>query len=50
MIRGAPVQRRLFPTPKDFSEPADPVLLEYEDDGRIAIITLNRPPFANSVR
>jgi enoyl-CoA hydratase/carnithine racemase len=32
------------PPPTDFVEPDDPVLLDYEDDGRVAMITLNRPP------
>ena len=33
-----------FSPPTHSGEPADPVLLEYEDDGRVAVITLNRPP------
>ena len=32
------------PPPADFVEPADPVLLDYEEDGHVAVITLNRPP------
>jgi enoyl-CoA hydratase len=32
------------PPPADFVEPDDPVLLDYHDDGRVAVITLNRPP------
>ena len=32
------------PPPSDFSEPEFPVLVEYLSDGRVALITLNRPP------
>jgi enoyl-CoA hydratase len=32
------------PPPADFTEPGNPVLLDYEDEGRVAVITLNRPP------
>jgi enoyl-CoA hydratase len=33
-----------FGPPADDDAGGDPVLLEYENDGRIAVITLNRPP------
>jgi enoyl-CoA hydratase len=32
------------PPPADFIEPDNPVLLDYEEKGRVALITLNRPP------
>jgi enoyl-CoA hydratase len=33
-----------FSPPRDAAAPEDPVLLDYEDDGRVAVITLNSPP------
>ena len=33
-----------FSPPTDSAAPEDPVLLDYEDDGRVAVITLNSPP------
>ncbi len=33
-----------FSPPTNSGEPADPVVLDYEDDERIAVITLNSPP------
>ncbi len=40
-----PLERtRLQPAATDAGDAGDPVLLEYEDDGRIAVITLNSPP------
>jgi enoyl-CoA hydratase len=33
-----------FSPPTDSAAPGDPVLLEYEDDGRVAVISLNSPP------
>ncbi len=33
-----------FSPPTDSAVPADPVVLDYEDDGRVAVITLNSPP------
>lgn len=35
------------PPPADMVEPKEPVLLEYVSNGRIAIITLNRPQANN---
>ena len=32
------------PPPPDLTEPAEPVLVQYNSDGRVALITLNRPP------
>src|SRR3954468_17411616 len=32
------------PPPSDLTEPGEPVLVEYIVDGRVALITLNRPP------
>ena len=33
-----------FSPPTDSAVLADPVVLDYEDDGRVAVITLNSPP------
>ena len=33
-----------FSPPTDSPVPEDPVLLDYEDDGRVAVVTLNSPP------
>ena len=33
-----------FSPPTDSAMPEDPVLLDYEDDGRVAVVTLNSPP------
>jgi enoyl-CoA hydratase/carnithine racemase len=33
-----------FSPPTDSPVPEDPVLLNYEDDGRVAVVTLNSPP------
>ena len=32
------------PPPSDQEEPESPVLLDYASDGRVAVVTLNRPP------
>ena len=37
------------PPPTDLPEPAEPVTLEYLKDGRIAVITLNRPGVDNAI-
>jgi enoyl-CoA hydratase len=33
-----------FSPPTESAAPEDPVLLDYEDDGRVAVVTLNSPP------
>ena len=38
------------PLPADMVKPKDPVLLEYLSDGRIAILTLNRPQAKNRLK
>ncbi|MGH2813972.1 MAG: enoyl-CoA hydratase/isomerase family protein, partial [Actinomycetota bacterium] len=37
------------PPPSDFAEPESPVLVEYGADGRVALITLNRPHADNAI-
>jgi enoyl-CoA hydratase len=37
------------PPPSDQEEPESPVLLSYESDGRIALVTLNRPQADNAI-
>ncbi|HEX5299433.1 MAG TPA: enoyl-CoA hydratase/isomerase family protein [Streptosporangiaceae bacterium] len=37
------------PPPSDADEPAQPVLAEYTPDGRVAVITLNRPHADNAI-
>jgi enoyl-CoA hydratase/carnithine racemase len=37
------------PPPSDLAEPASPVLVEYGSDGRVAVITLNRPHADNAI-
>src|SRR5438093_2691284 len=37
------------PPPSDLAEPEQPVLVEYAADGRIALITLNRPQADNAI-
>jgi enoyl-CoA hydratase len=43
------IQRMGFRRPSDVAEPEQPVLLEYVSDGRVAVITLNRPHADNSI-
>src|SRR5829696_3970244 len=37
------------PPPSDLTEPDSPVLIEYGSDGRVAVITLNRPHADNAI-
>ena len=37
------------PPPSDADEPDQPVLVEYTQDGRVAVITLNRPHADNAI-
>jgi enoyl-CoA hydratase len=37
------------PPPSDLAEPDSPVLIEYGSDGRVAVITLNRPHADNAI-
>jgi enoyl-CoA hydratase len=37
------------PPPSDLAEPDSPVLVEYSSDGRVALITLNRPHADNAI-
>jgi enoyl-CoA hydratase len=37
------------PPPSDADEPAQPVLVEHTRDGRVAVITLNRPHADNAI-
>jgi enoyl-CoA hydratase len=43
------IQRMGYRTPADVGEPEQPVLVEYVSDGRVAIVTLNRPHADNAI-
>jgi enoyl-CoA hydratase len=43
------MQRLGYRTPSDAAEPERPVLLEYASDGRVAVVTLNRPHADNAI-
>jgi enoyl-CoA hydratase len=43
------IQRIGYRTPADVGEPDQPVLVEYVSDGRVAIVTLNRPHADNAI-
>jgi enoyl-CoA hydratase len=43
------IQRMGYRTPADVGEPDQPVLVEFVTDGRVAIVTLNRPHADNAI-
>ncbi len=46
---GTRMQRMGYRKPLDIAEPEQPVLLEYVLDGRVAVVTLNRPHADNAI-